>query len=339
MIVTIEDQLKGIIMDKKNFIYGILLTFLIASSSYMLAKLPILSIIGPLALAIFMAIIIRNFFFNPTKWQKGITFSAKKILRFAIILYGVRLNMVVIFDEGLPYLVRAVFAVIIGIGVMLLLAKWLKVDSTFALLLGGGTGICGAAAIGAISPIVRADDDDTALAVGMISLVGTLFALAMPFLGNVLQMSPEMYGQWVGLSVHEVAHAALAGAAFGDESLAPAFLAKLSRVLLLVPVTMIIVWIVSRKQQTENTQKPPFPYFVLGFLAISIISTITLENGWMSVEMQQSIATFASFLLAMSMAGLGLSINLKQLQAKAIRPLLLLTLTSVILFAAMLVLV
>lgn len=326
-------------MNQKNFVYGVLLTFLIAISSYMLAKLPILSIIGPLALAIFLAVIIRNFFFYPSKWQKGITFSSKKILRFAIVLYGVRLNMMVIFDEGLPYLVRAVFAVAIGIGGMLLFAKWLKVDTKFALLLGGGTGICGAAAIGAISPIIRADDDDTALAVGMISLIGTMFALVMPFLGDVLQLSPEAYGQWVGLSVHEVAHAALAGAAFGDESLAPAFLAKLSRVLLLVPVTMVIVWVVSRKQRTENTQKPPFPYFVLGFLAISVISTISLENGWMTEGIQQSIATFASFLLAMSMAGLGLSINLKQLQAKAIRPLLLLSLTSILLFAAMLVIV
>lgn len=319
-------------LQRQNFIYGILFTFFIAIAAYALAKLPGLAIIGPLAIAIILAVIIRNFLYNTTKWQTGITFSSKKILRFAIILYGVRLNMKLIFDQGLPFICRAVLVVVLGIGLMLLLSHLFKVDKGMALLLGCGTGICGAAAIGAVAPIVRSKDEDTALAVGMVSLLGTAFALLTPVIASAVGMTAETYGQWVGFSVHEIAHAALAGAAYGDDSLTPALMAKLSRVLLLFPVTLLIVWFVSRKQQ-GTTSKASFPLFIIGFLAVSIISTIGLESGWMSVDVQQQIAKFASFLLAMSMAGLGLTINLKQLKGQALKPLLLLATTSVLLFA------
>ena len=321
-----------------NFYKGIAMTFFIAFAAYFLAKLPVLVVIGPLALAIILAIIIRNFVFEPKAWQQGITFTSKKILRFAIILYGVRLNMMLIFDAGLPFIFRAALAVAVGIGCMLLLAKVFGVDRDLALLLGSGTGICGAAAIGAIAPIVRSKDEDTALAVGMISLVGTVFALFAPVIANAVGMTAEAYGQWVGFSVHEVAHAALAGGAFGEESMGPALMAKLSRVLLLFPVSMIILWLVSRKGKAGE-QKAPFPLFVLGFLAMSVVSTIALENGWMTAAVQGGIATFASFLLAMSMAGLGLSINLRQLKGQALMPLMLLVTTSVILFGFTMLLV
>src|SRR4051794_22652581 len=111
-------------MQRVNFFKGIVFTFGIAAAAYLLAKLPVLTVIGPLAIAIILAIIIRNFIFNPAPWQKGITFSSKKILRFAIILYGVRLNMMLIFDEGLPFILRAALVVGLGIGCMLLLSRF-----------------------------------------------------------------------------------------------------------------------------------------------------------------------------------------------------------------------
>ncbi|MEK4229628.1 YeiH family protein [Solibacillus sp. FSL H8-0538] len=317
---------------QQNFIKGILFTFFIALAAYGIAQLPIISVIGPLAIAIILAIIIRNYIFEPVVWEKGITFSSKMILRLAIILYGVRLNMMLIFDQGLPFIGRAALVVAVGIGLMLLLSRLFGVDRNLALLLGCGTGICGAAAIGAVAPIIHSKDEDTALAVGMIALLGTIFALFAPVVASLVEMPAALYGEWVGFSVHEIAHAALAGGTYGDASLTPALMAKLSRVLLLFPVTLIIAWLVSRKQG-ETTQKASFPLFIVGFLIVSIISTIALENGWMTVGVQQQIASFASFLLTMSMAALGLTINLKQLQGQALKPLMLLSTTSVLLFA------
>ena len=319
-------------MHQQNFIKGILFTFTIALAAYGLALLPGISVIGPLAIAIILAMIIRNFVFEPKAWQKGINFSSKIILRVAIIIYGVRLNMKLIYDQGLPFIGRAALVVLIGIGLMLLLSHLFGVDRNLALLLGCGTGICGAAAIGAVAPIVNSKNEDTALAVGMIALLGTGFALIAPIIASVTGMSATVYGEWVGFSVHEIAHAALAGDTYGDTSLTAALMAKLSRVLLLFPVTMLIVWLVSRKEKGESTKKASFPLFIVGFLAVSIISTVGLESGWLTVQVQGKIASFASFLLAVAMAALGLTINLRQLKGKALKPLMLLATTSVLLF-------
>ena len=317
-------------LQQKNVSIGIILTFVIAGAAYMLATLPGFSMVGPLALAM----MIRNFIFNPSTYKTGITFSAKKILRLAIILYGVRLNIVLIYEQGLGFIGRAALVVGFAIGIMLLLSHWMNVDKKTALLLGCGTGICGGAAIGAVAPIVKSSDEETALSVGMISLVGTAFALLAPVISTIAGMSALDYGEWVGFSVHEIAHAALAGGVYGEESMTAALMAKLSRVLLLFPVTLILAWIISRKTvATDQAQKATFPYFIIGFVAVSIISTIGLETGIMTVAFQANISTFASFLLAVSMAALGLTIDLKQLRGKALKPLILLTVTSILVFA------
>ncbi len=321
------------LLKQQNFYSGVLLTFGIAGTAYFLATLPGFSIIGPLALAIILAIIIRNFIYNPTKLAQGITFSAKKILRFAIILYGVKLNMVLIYEQGLGFIGRAALVVAFAISVMLVISHWMKIDKKTALLLGCGTGICGGAAIGAVAPIVKSSDEETALSVGMISLVGTAFALMTPVISNIVGMSAETYGQWVGFSVHEIAHAALAGGAYGEESMTAALMAKLSRVLLLFPVTLIIAWFIARKTpQGEVGQQATFPYFIVGFLIVSIISTTGLQLGFITPAFQAQIGAIASFLLAVSMAALGLTINLKQLTGQALKPLLLLVITSVLVF-------
>ena len=86
---------------------------------------------------------------------------------------------------------------------MLSLAKLFKADKMISLLVGVGTGICGAAAIAAIAPIVKAKEEDTAIGVGMIALVGTVFAIGYTMLAPVLSLTPVQYGTWSGMSLHE----------------------------------------------------------------------------------------------------------------------------------------
>src|SRR5699024_10871170 len=128
------------------------------------------------------------------------------------------------------------------------LAKWLRFDRSFALLLGAGTGICGAAAIAAISPIVKAKEEDTALGVGMIALAGTVFAGVYIMLYQWTTMSADMYAAWMGLSLHEIAHVVAAADPAGQDALARALLAKLGRVFLLIPFSFALVYWVNRRQ-------------------------------------------------------------------------------------------
>ena len=315
-----------------SLITGISFTLIIALLGFTLAQLPGLNHIGPLACAILLAVIYRQVFGYPERLRTGIQFSSKKLLRLAIILYGLKLNMNLIFHEGLPLLLRGAGTIIFSIVVLMIIAKWLKADFNLSLLLSVGTGICGAAAIAAVSPIIKAKDEDTAMGVGIIALTGTVFSIIYTIIYPILPISPIDYGTWVGISLHEIGHVALAAAPAGQDALAHALLAKLARVFLLIPVCFIFMLWMKKRGKIEGEAKFEFPWFLIGFIIMSFVGSYMIGNKFViSKKHMSDIAAFTSFMLTMSMTGLGLNISLKELRTKAIRPLIAIIITSVLL--------
>ncbi|WP_422658741.1 YeiH family protein [Paenibacillus sp. EC2-1] len=310
---------------------GIGFTFLIALMGYGLSFVPKLSVLGQLAWAILIAALFRQVFGYPEALRSGIQFTAKKLLRLAIILYGLKLNIAIVFSQGLGLLLRDVVVIVFAILVTMLLAKWLKADGSLSLLLGIGTGVCGAAAIAAVSPILKAKDEDTALGAGIIAFIGTVFAVVYTLLQPYLPLTESQYGIWSGISLHELAHVALAAAPAGEDALAVSLLAKLGRVFLLIPLSLILMYWMRRTGRIEKGSKLEFPWFLLGFIALSIVGSIELNGQPMiPTGLKSGIANSASFILAMAMVGLGLNIHIKSLR-KAWRPLLAMTITSILL--------
>ncbi|PEC49389.1 putative sulfate exporter family transporter [Bacillus sp. AFS077874] len=327
-----EQQKKPIKQLNVAMIYGVAFTFIIAVLGFLLAKLPGFDHIGPLACAILLALVYRQFFGYPEKLRAGIQFSSKRLLRFAIILYGLKLNIVVIFSDGLPLLLKGAGTIIFSIVVLLLIAKWLKADFNLSLLLSIGTGICGAAAIAAVSPIIKSKDEDTAMAVGIIALVGTIFSIIYTLIYPLLPISPTEYGAWAGISLHEIAHVALAAAPAGQDALAHALLAKLSRVFLLIPVCFILLFWMKKKGKLDGETKLEFPWFLIGFVIMSFVGSYVLgKEVPVSNKTMSDVAVFTSFILTMSMTGLGLNINLKELRTKSLLPLIAIIITSILL--------
>lgn len=315
-----------------NLISGIGFTLIIAVLGFILAALPGLNHIGPLACAILLAVVYRQVFGYPQKLRTGIQFSSKILLRFAIILYGLKLNMIVIFHQGFPLLLRGTITIIFSIAVLMIIAKWLKADFNLSLLLSVGTGICGAAAIAAVSPIIKAKDEDTAMGVGIIALVGTVFSIIYTLIYPFLSIGPMNYGNWVGISLHEIGHVALAAAPAGQDALAHALLAKLTRVFLLIPVCFILMLWMKKKGKIEGEARFEFPWFLIGFIVMSFVGSYIIGNKVMvSQKLMSYISDFTSFMLTMSMTGLGLNICLNELRTKAIRPLIAIIITSVLL--------
>jgi uncharacterized integral membrane protein (TIGR00698 family) len=311
---------------------GIGYTFVIASIGFGLANLPGFNHIGPLACAILVSVMYRQLFGYPDKYRKGIQFSSKVLLRFAIILYGLKLNVNIIFHQGLPLLLKSMATIIFSIFVLMLLAKWLKADPSLSLLLSVGIGICGAAAIAAISPIVNAKEEDTAMGIGLIALIGTIFSILYTLLLPVLPISLTDYGSWVGISLHEIAHVALAAAPGGEDALAVALLSKLTRVFLLIPVCFIFMLWMKKKGKMEDSPKIDFPWFLIGFIFMSLLGSYFLGHVIdVSSKFMSSMNLFTTFILTMAMTGLGLNVDLKELRKKAIRPLIALLITSVLL--------
>lgn len=317
---------------RKGWIGGIIFTFVIAVLGYGLSHLPGFDRIGPLASAIVIAVAFRQFSGYPESIHPGIQFSSKKLLRFAIILYGLRLNIEVVLHDGLPLLVRGAGTILFAIGLTLLLARWLKANTAISLLLGVGTGVCGAAAIAAVSPILKNKDEDTAISVGIIALVGTCFAIGYTLIKPFVPLDSIQYGIWSGISLHEIAHVALAAAPAGQDALAIALLAKLGRVFLLVPLCFIFMYWMKRKNNGEADAHIEFPWFLVGFILMSFVGTYLLGKAIpVSESVMDGLSQTATLILTMAMVGLGLNVNLRDLRSKALRPLIAMVITSVLL--------
>ncbi|WP_243292876.1 YeiH family protein [Bacillus sp. FJAT-47783] len=334
-LITADDTKQLPHKKQLPFISGILFTIILAAIGWGLSLLPYFNKLGPMAIAILLAILYRQIRGYPELIQSGVEFTAKKILRIAIVLYGLKLNIQLILQEGLELLAIDAFVITFSILITIYLAKVLKANPMISLLVGIGTGVCGAAAIAAVSPILKSKDEETALSVGMIALMGTIFALLYTFIQPLLPLDQEAYGIWSGISLHELAHVALAAAPVGQDALAIALLAKLGRVFLLIPLCFILMYWMNRKNGANHEKATiAFPWFLIGFVIMSVIgSFITAYQPFNLHLWLEPIATVSSFLLTMAMVGLGLNVNLKHVRSKALKPLLALILASIALSA------
>ncbi len=328
--MNVNKQVNEKIFRSSAWVKGVTFTFLIALFGYLLAMIPGFSHIGQLACAMIIAVFYRQIFGFPTTIQSGIEFSSKRLLRLAIILYGLKLNIATVLDDGLGLLLRDAGVIIFAIFSTIWLAKVLKADKVISLLLGVGTGVCGAAAIAAIAPIIKSKDEDTAISVGIIALMGTIFAIGYTILRPILPFDAISYGIWAGTSLHEVAHVALAGAPAGDDGLAIALLAKLGRVFLLVPLCFIFMYTVKRKNKGKDADTTiEFPWFLVGFIIVSMLGSYIFGHSIpVSKEVMDAVFSFTTWLLTAAMVGLGLKVSLRDLRTRALRPLVAMTITS-----------
>lgn len=293
-----------------NFLKGILLTLLIALVAKYIATFPFFSILGQLVIAIIVGMVWRAAFKVQDTWQVGIAFSSKKLLRLGIILLGMRLNLADIYHAGASVFLIAVINLLFALMVVYGLTKMLKVDQKLGILTACGTAICGAAAVVAIAPQIKANQKETAVGAAIVALLGTVFTLIYTVLYSILDLTPTEYGIFAGGTLHEIAHVIAAASAGGNEAIDIAVIVKLTRVALLVPVAIIIGIFYRRMDKSE--EKKGFtlsiiPWFILGFLAMSAINSL----GIIPANVAQAFVNIAYILIAMAMAGLGLNVEIK----------------------------
>lgn len=316
------------IPPKTGFAAGIGLTLIIALVAKYLASFPFLHIMGQLVIAILIGIALRAVFGLPASLAEGTNFSSKKLLRLGIILLGMRLNLMDIVHAGPKVFLIAIIVIVFTISVVYGLARLFKVEQRLSILTACGTAICGAAAVVAIAPQIKAKDDETAIGAAMVAILGTVFTLAYTFLYPFLGLSEVGFGIFSGATLHEIAHVIAAADPIGTDAVDMAVIVKLTRVALLVPIAILIgIW-ANRQQAREelahtgqdNAKKStwrsiPIPWFIVGFLIVSGFNSL----GIVSEQFAANIVTLAYLLIAMAMAGLGVHVDLVSFRKLGLR--------------------
>ncbi|ALC91557.1 hypothetical protein AM500_18525 [Bacillus sp. FJAT-18017] len=326
--------------DYKGYGFGILLTLIFALVAGQIARLPFFSIMGIMIISILLGAIWRNSVSMPTtvNVSLGTNFSSKFLLRAGIILLGFRLSFADIRNAGPSIFIIDALVILFTMIFILYLGKVFRINKKLTILLAAGTAICGAAAIVAVAPIINNKKEHTAIAVSCIAVFGTIGALFYIFLFPYLPLNESEFGLIVGATLHELAHVVAASVPGGEAASDMAILVKLGRVLLLIPVALIISFFMNKGSQKDqkNDKSLPVPWFIFGFLLMSIINTFQL----LPEKIISYLLVLSTYFLAMGMVGLGMNIKWADFVKVGIKPIAvagigflgLLALTPILLF-------
>jgi len=301
-------------------IYGLYLTIALAGIAYLLRNLPIFALFSPLIIAIILGILFRNIIGVPNYCQVGVTFSMKRILRFAIILLGMQLSLIQVLAIGGKGVFLIMLTLFSTFGFTYWLGRKLGVSKSLTCLIASGTSICGASAVVATSSATHSSDRDTTYAVAIVTIFGTLSMILYPLLPTLINLTPKTFGIWCGASIHEVAQVLAAAYQVSPISGELASITKLSRVLWLAPVILGINHLYSQYKQNYNHLSPTtiaIPWFIFYFILLIILNSLNIFPN----EFKSAIEQINKFLLTISMAAMGLETKLQQLRETGLKPL------------------
>jgi uncharacterized integral membrane protein (TIGR00698 family) len=252
------------------------------------------------------------------------------LLRFGIVLYGLRLTFQDIAHVGIAGL--AIDSIMLSCTFLLAWwagTRWFHLDRTTAMLIGAGSAICGAAAVMATDPVVRGRADQVAVAVSTVVVFGTSAIFLYPYLYHlnlahpVVAMNAKAYGVFAGSTIHEVAQVLAAGRAVSDSAANTAVITKMVRVMLLAPFLLLLSAYLERSGRSEAARagesarlKLTIPWFALWFVAVAALhSAVHLPAHWVSAAVNAD-----TVILAMAMAALGLTTHVSAIGRAGFRP-------------------
>lgn len=273
-------------------------------------------VVGSLA----VGVAVRNIF--PRPWAtSGAKLIVRYGLRLAIIALGAGLNLDVIAGRGLATLALILILVTTAMLLGILVGSRAGLDRRVAVLIGAGTAICGASAIVALSPVVRARDNETAYAITTIFIFNIVALLCLPIIGHSLHMTQFRFGTWDGTAVNDTSVVVATGYIYGPTAGALATLVKLTRTLLLVPLSIVIgLGYVERPGSTSVGTRAwkNVPWFVVGFLVLAAANTLHI----ISPPVTTGIAEGGSLALVVVLAAVGLEVDLRAIKQMGVKPLL-----------------
>ena len=216
----------------------------------------------------------------------------------------------------------------LGLGLGILLGRKLKLNRDTTLLISVGTSICGGSAIAAIAPVIEATDMDIAYGMSATFLFDTIMVVVFPLLGRAMGLSDAAFGLWAGTAVNDTSSVVATGYAFSEAAGDFATMVKLTRTLAIIPTVLVFAAISIRLKQKAAAQsgdhgvkvnmKSVFPWFILGFLAMSILCSV----GVIPAGLAATLKSISKFLMVAALAAIGLNTNFAALCKSGAKPML-----------------
>ncbi len=259
-------------------------------------------------LALAMGILFSLIFGNP--WPQKTAHYSRVLLQLSVVGLGFGLSLGEVLHTGKSSMVYSV----IGIACTLLLGYSLgllfRTDKNTSALISFGTAICGGSAIAAMSPVLKATDDETAVALATVFTLNAVALLLFPLIGHCLQLDQNTFGVWSGLAIHDTSSVVGATSAYGPMALTVGTTVKLTRAVWIAPIVMISSFLKGGEQKIE------IPLFIVGFMVAATIRTLLpmYEVYW------GELTVIARQCLDITLFMVGVGLSREMLRSVGIRP-------------------
>ena len=310
---------------------GILVCLVMAVPCWLLGQR--FPIVGGPVFGILAGMIVTLLWHDKSAAQPGISFVSKKVLQYAVILLGFGMNLSVIWQTGKQSLPIILVTITTSLVVAWLLHKLLHIPGKISTLVGVGSSICGGSAVAATASVIDADDEEVAQAISVIFFFNMLAAIFFPALGALLGFSTtngEAFGIFAGTAINDTSSVTAAASTWdslyglGSQTLDKAVTVKLTRTLAIIPITLVLAFVRTKRAKTDGTKvdfKKIFPMFILYFLLASVVTTICVSAG-VSASVFTPLKTLSKFLIVMAMCAVGLNTNIVKLVKTGGKPLI-----------------
>ncbi len=324
-------MIKTKALDCVKILPGFAAALLIAFVARWLESLLPVHVIGASVIALFIGMLLNTCFRPNVLMQKGLKFTSKKILKFAIILLGASLSIGTILTVGRMSLVVMCFTLLTCFGGGYLVGRALGLNWKLSNLISAGTGICGGSAIAAIAPVIDAEDTDIAYAMSATFLFDMAMIVLFPLMGRWLGLSDMAYGLWSGTAVNDTSSVVAAGYAYSEAAGDFATMVKLTRTLSIIPTVLIFAFVNIRLKRkaaagaadsgsgaTKIRFVSLFPWFILGFVALAMINSF----GVIPAAVSTGAKDLSKFLMVTALAAIGLNTSFRDMRKSGAAPML-----------------
>ena len=269
--------------------------------------LPVIS--APIALL--LGLIFAFTFKNPCpKFNKK---TSKYLLQVAVVCLGFNMNLQESLKSGSEGMLFTVVSVVGVMALGVMVGYWFNINRKTAYLISSGTAICGGSAIAAVGPVLKADENEMAVSLGVIFILNSIALFIFPPLGHLFEMTQQQFGTWAAIAIHDTSSVVGAGEAYGEQALQLATLIKLTRALWIIPLALVTMFIFR-----DKTAKISIPWFIFIFVLAMVVNTYVALPEWFV----SSMVWIAKRGMVVTLFLIGASLSLASIKSVGVRPLM-----------------
>lgn len=272
--------------------------------------------------ALFVGLIFALCFGAPCqKFNKKLS---KQLLQASVVGLGFGMNLVQSLKSG----AEGMLFTIISVALVMIIGVWLgrrmRIEQKTSYLISSGTAICGGSAIAAVGGVLKANENQMAVSLGVVFILNAIALFVFPPIGRMLGMSDGQFGTWAAIAIHDTSSVVGAGQAYSATACEIATLVKCTRALWIIPLAFFTAYLYRNDASATGKTKVAVPWFIVLFVVAMVVNTYTPESLTSTMQpIYQGIAMLAKRMMTVVLFAIGAGLSLKVVRQVGLRPLVL----------------